>query len=264
LPSVGRLRDAGVALLRRVLVLVTALPALSVAWSCVLVVHPEPRGTHCAPSGATTECMACLVAKCQEAVDGCCFPGQCGNLLSTLEQCTTAHDASCTQARARTTSGDASESRLATCLQTRCGSLCSERTGTSKTSCGASLNGESTCTCTAGDATNDVECSEAVYPSSLCCASSGWPGPGLACTCVPIVCVPSGSGCFCSRNEYATPGYQSRCGGKNLFCCRTNGTCRCGTAACEPGLEESVPECGRATMQCDVAHTEVASCSLRE
>ena len=238
-------------------------PVLSVVWSCVLVVQPETFGAHCSPRAATTECMGCLVSRCQAAVDACCSPGACGDLLSTLEHCAAVQDATCAEARARTTSADANEARLATCVSTRCGSPCGELSGTSKTSCRESRNGESTCTCTAGEAVNEVECSEVAYPGSLCCASKGWPGPGLGCTCVPIVCVPSGSGCFCSRNEYATPGYQSRCAGKDLFCCRSNGTCRCGTARCEPP-EEAVAECGRATMQCDVAHNEVAACSIRE
>jgi len=256
-------RDRSACLQALMLRAFVVVPILSVAWSCVLVVQPESFGAHCSPKAATTECMACLSSRCQAAVDGCCSPTQCGNLLSTLEQCAAAHDASCTQARARTTSGDANELRLATCVATRCGSVCAELTGTSKTSCRESRNGESTCTCTAGQAANDVPCSEAAYPGSLCCASPGWPGPGLGCSCVPIVCVPSGTGCFCSRNEYATPGYQSRCAGKDLFCCRTSGTCRCGTAPCE-APEEAVAECGRSTMQCDSAHAEVDACSLRD
>jgi hypothetical protein len=77
-----------------------------------------------------------------------------------------------------------------------------------------------------------------------------------------VVCVPSGTGCFCSVNEYAPPGYASTCGGVGLSCCAFNGTCRCGTSPCE-APEVAVDTCSIANVSCDAARQHVASCSLR-
>jgi hypothetical protein len=242
----------------------TSLVALLayVASACVLVAYPDTLGDHCSPSPRTTDCMSCLLAKCQSDLDACCAPTSCSALVTQLSNCGERHDASCTEASALRSSNDQATARLASCASAVCGAVCAERSGISTTECKVSRLGENSCSCAANGPTNDINCSETSQPGAVCCASPAWPGQALRCACEPIVCVPSGTGCFCSPNQYAEPGYQTTCGGAGLTCCAFNGTCKCGTQACA-APEVQVERCAADVIGCDRASMRVSSCSIR-
>jgi hypothetical protein len=236
---------------------------VSLASACVLVVAPHPGGDHCVLAAPGSDCAACLSARCQRHLDACCFDDACGDVVATLEQCARAHDASCTALRARVSSPHADEAQTAACAATECGGSCTERSGTSTTACHESRSGAATCDCELAQPTTDLECSESAYAGTRCCASPGWPGPALVCTCSPFVCVPSGNGCFCSLNAYAPPDFQATCGGSGLVCCVFNGTCQCAPGAtCFPPQQE-VATCSIDVVGCPDEKVHVAACSAR-
>ena len=237
--------------------------ALASGSACVLVVSPRAGGDHCMLDAPGSDCAACLAARCQRHLDTCCFDDSCGGVVAALEQCARTHDATCTTLRARTSSSNADEAQAAACAATECGGTCSERTGSSTTACHESRSGASTCDCEIAQPTTDLACSEAAYAGTRCCASPGWPGPALVCTCSPFVCTPSGNGCFCSLNDYAPPDFQPTCGGNGLVCCAFNATCSCAPGAtCYPP-QVQVPTCTIDAIGCPAEKVRVAACSAR-
>lgn len=229
--------------------------------ACVLLVNPHAGGQHCALTPAASDCVACLARRCQASVDACCTEGTCGNIVTLVERCASTHDATCGELGKRSDSSDAAEAELARCASAQCAGLCNERSGKSASQCAASRSGEGACSCQIKDPTTELECSEVTYPASRCCASPSWPGPGLACSCSPVVCVPSGDGCFCSLNAYATPGSQAAC--HDTFCCATEDTCRCNPTRPCALPEVPVATCGLDAIGCSFEMKRVTSCSVR-
>ncbi len=238
---------------------------LLVTGSCVLIVDPSAGGAHCVLTPAGSDCATCLASRCTAEVDRCCMEGSCGGIVPLFEQCTRTHDESCGRLRTRTASPDANEARAATCAVENCGGVCGERAGRPLTECSTSHSGESTCECLfGGRATTELECSESAFPATHCCSSPGWPAAGLTCACIPFVCNPSGTGCFCSLNEFASPGYQPTCGKKGMICCAYGGTCKCGLSdKCGPS-EHQVETCTIDTVDCPTDQERTPSCSVRE
>lgn len=229
--------------------------------ACVLLVDPHAGGAHCALTPAASDCVACLARHCQAPIDACCTEGTCNDIVTVLEGCASRHDATCGEIGRRTASPDAAEAQLARCASAECAGLCNTRSGTSASQCSASRSGEGTCSCQIKEPTTDFECSAVTYPAARCCASPSWPGAGLVCSCSPVVCVPSGDGCFCSLNAYATPGSQATC--NDVYCCATQDACRCNPTTPCKAPEQPVATCSLDAIGCSNEMKRVTSCSVR-
>lgn len=95
------------------------------ASGCVLFVHPDEGGEHCAFRG-TTACAACLKTKCQASIDACCRDASCANtsgMLDTMDKCGEGSATSCANGL-RTQSTGAAAAAVRDCASTQCGSEC--------------------------------------------------------------------------------------------------------------------------------------------
>jgi hypothetical protein len=225
--------------------------------SCILFVSTpdEDGGPRCRFAGEESYCGACVKEQCQAEVDACCADPDCGQRLTTLEACTTLHDSSCESL---------GTDPLGTCIAERCRGRCEPLGGVSRTRCDEPLLAASTaCRCqhTPVEGANDHVCSPDVYPATLCCAPSGWPQPGVECSCKPIGCNPTSDGCICSLVDYALEGLARECGGEH--CCAADDNCRCGPLPCE-SWQTPVPLCKLSVLACPAGNASVASCSIRE
>lgn len=80
---------------------------------------------------------------------------------------------------------------------------------------------EGSCTCSAGDA-NGVPCSQTSLPNSACCADSGFPADGTACTCNAISCFKLSDGsCECAI------GLEQPAGSTRVSNCLSTSTMQC-------------------------------------
>jgi hypothetical protein len=184
--------------------------------------------------------------------------------LRTLEACATIRDEHCTELM--TGGGSFQRAALAECVLEKCSPYCQAvppGAGESETSCKESpLAPAAACSCTVQSIpANDFTCSEAVERGSRCCAPSGWPAPGLQCTCRRLSCNPTEDGCFCSLVDYAPE--QETCAGQ-AHCCLAAGhddQCFCRSRECGPN-ETPVPACSLDVMGCG-SQVKQESCSRR-
>ncbi|MBX3187701.1 MAG: hypothetical protein KF819_11825 [Labilithrix sp.] len=236
--------------------LIVAFALGSPIFGCILFVSPEPLGEHCGFSGKEADCGKCVAARCQGEVDACCRDDACTSTLVSLEGCASARDDRCSAVRdARGTGGAAGA--LATCVASRCGGVCTKSSGASETRCAEpSLIKGRGCTCELGAPGTDFACNTEAFPETVCCAPQGWPGAGLACSCLPIGCLPSNDGCLCTRIDYEGPG--ATCAG--AICCAESDGCYCGTKQCQSS-QPRVPSCTLAEIGCPRGQKRVASCS---
>ncbi len=222
---------------------------------CVLLVSPERFGDTCHFSGEQTQCGACIVERCQSAVDACCKDDACAATLGAVESCASRRDDACT-----TIVNDASRFAIAACVTEKCGGVCVALHGSPQTSCKSPVPDDSAaCACTYGSGTNDDQlCGSAAYPQTLCCAPRGWPAVGLGCTCRPVECNPTSDGCFCLTVD-TTPS-QRECAG--AICCAEDDTCSCGSTPCLM-FQTQVPRCNLAALACRSGQMRVDTCSVR-
>lgn len=233
----------------------SALGALLLV-SCILVVSPERYGDRCRLADGDSQCGACVVARCQTALDDCCLDDACGETLHAVETCASQHDTRCATAK------DPARGPLAKCVAESCGGVCVPLTGAPSTTCREPPIAEGgSCTCRyAGPAAgNDFVCNGAAYAETICCAPQGWPAAGQECVCRSIDCTPKSDGCSCIAIEHGSR--QSECSGR--VCCSQNDSCSCGSRACFPGFEKTVPSCNLAQLGCARNQVRVDSCSLR-
>ena len=234
--------------------------AASIVAGCALVVHPETFGSTCRFSGDDSECGACVAARCQPLVDGCCRDEACSTTLAALEGCARSGDGRCDALKADRTSAVSSQANLASCVATRCSGRCASKAERSQslTRCTESARSVGrACRCALSESPNDFECSAIEQPGSVCCAPAGWPAEGLECTCFPLDCVPSLSGCVCSLED-RTPEVSTCSGG---ICCAAPGGCHCRASACEPS-QTRVASCSAREALCPDGQLRVERCSL--
>ncbi len=178
----------------------------------------------------------------------------CGSGVELLERCATNSDASCAElSRSKTAIGE--------CLNRWCAGTCQALTGKSDSSCkDLPLGPGAGCTCLAGAENNDFICNEDVFPGAICCATKGWPGAGLSCSCRRPECNPTADGCFCSLVDFAPE--QQECTG--VYCCvdeTRDDQCTCRSRPCQTN-ERRVDSCSAAVMGCGVAD-RIEACSRR-
>lgn len=232
--------------LARIVVLVVAAAPLG----CVLLVSTPEPGAHCSFRGQSTECGACLAARCRAAIDSACKNEK---LLSLMEECASTGDDSC---------GRLPPSDVATCMQSSCRAVCYTRVGASVTHCTDSFLGPGlACSCNVDDPPNDLACSSTTYPRTLCCAPTGWPGPALECTCNAFACFPASGGCNCVLTDNLASDSAQECRGAH--CCALDDHCECGLRACVGG-EREVAACVQSEVTCPPGTTEVKSCAIRQ
>jgi hypothetical protein len=217
---------------------------------CILLAPAdESVGAHCAFRGATTDCGACLTARCGKQIDAACASQA---VLSPMEQCA----ADGTDACAKIPASD-----VASCLTQSCAAVCYQKSGASQTSCTDSFLGPGlACSCQVSSAPNDLLCSPATYPRTRCCAPTAWPGPALSCDCKAVACVSTSDGCICNLTDNLDSVTAEECRGTH--CCATEDRCQCRQRACEGG-EREVSVCNKAELSCPQGRMEVPSCSIR-
>lgn len=225
--------------------------------SCVLFVSPDTFGDHCRFANASTPCGQCIVTRCQTDVDACCTDDACnGETLSNLETCAGGDVATCDRLATLKSAAAPSRVGIARCVDERCRADCSSPSSRTNTKCTLSSFGKGeSCSCVVSATPNDVQCSEASVPDSICCAPPGWPAESLRCTCKAVSCSPTGDGCRCLLIDAPSEG--KTCTGTK--CCQNDDICTCGTAACIPP-EKPVTSCGRPTIGCANGLTRVSSC----
>jgi hypothetical protein len=99
--------------------------ATLMASGCVLFVHPDEGGEHCAFRG-TTACATCLKAKCQASIDACCRDSTCANtsgILGTIDECGDGSPTSCASGLKTQLAGGPAAA-LRDCVSAQCGNEC--------------------------------------------------------------------------------------------------------------------------------------------
>jgi hypothetical protein len=232
---------------------------------CILFVSPADYGAHCEFQGMTTDCGACLAERCQTTIDACCGDSTCASILSSVDTCASELGDACTTLKDAAKSGtDPTQQALGSCVATLCAGECAASQGESVTKCSEPEFAEGTaCTCSSASdgGANDFVCSSAVYPEALCCAPSGWPGPGLTCNCEPLECSSMPSGCSCSLSCSPFGSSSTTCSGPP-HCCALSGSCSCSDSPCTSG-ETKVSSCSAKTAGCPSGAHVVESCSIR-
>lgn len=229
---------------------------------CVLLVSEPSRGTACRFSGAQSACGACVSTRCQASVNACCKDDACQDTLSALDGCASKNDESCNALGASAASLQPTSAELGKCITRRCAGECQPLAPASQSQTGCKelvLAPGASCSCLTSAEHNDFTCSEAVFAGARCCASKGWPGAGLACSCKHLQCNPTERGCFCSLVDY-TPD-QEECSGA-VCCVSPNAAeCSCRTQPCYAD-EMRVSSCSAALVGCG-PQDRVDSCSRR-
>src|SRR5262249_1453661 len=218
-----------------------ALTAVScLAVSCILFVPERTMGDHCTFDGAETECGACFRAPATDVTDaGCADPDALRTVIPPMEECAAKSDAAC---------GRVPASKVATCMQSKCGALCYERVGTSQTRCTDSFFSPGlACSCQTSDTPNDLKCDPGAYPRTRCCAPVGWPAPGLECRCDAIFCAPLQDGCNCILTDNLAATDAAEC--HAAYCCASTEHCQCRPRVCTGG-EKTVTTCDKSTIVC--------------
>jgi len=218
---------------------------------CVLLVTPDPGGEHCQFAGEDTTCGKCARAQCQVAIDDACGAAD-EEVLTALEDCALNRGPRCHTLLSSTTRP------LATCLEKRCSGACAPRPFPSTTRCAPLPVGDGReCSCTTAQPATDYVCSEAAIARTICCAPRGWPAEGLSCSCLPLNCSPTPTGCSCFLAFYGTSG--ESCAGE--ICCAVGATCRCSTKECAPGTVR-VDRCDVSKVSCETGQDRVSSCTV--
>jgi hypothetical protein len=147
-------------------------------------------------------------------------------------------------------------------MTSSCASICYALSGASQTRCtDAFLAPGLACRCEAGGAPNDLKCATDSHPRTRCCAPSGWPGPGLACACDAVACLPLVDGCNCVLSDNLDVSTAETCRG--VHCCAAPDHCQCRPRPCSGG-EREVEACSKAELACPSGTHDVASCSIRQ
>jgi hypothetical protein len=222
--------------------------------SCVLFVPESTVGEHCAFDGAQTACGACLRSVCASAIDDACRDRtQLQSVVPVMEECAAKSDDACDRVPA---------SDVASCMKEKCGAFCYFKSGQSQTHCTESFLAPGlACTCDTTGSPNDLKCASDAYPRARCCAPSGWPGPGLECTCAAIACAPTQDGCNCVLTDNLDSTIADTCSGAH--CCATSDHCQCRARVCTGG-EREVATCTKTELGCPEGRREVASCAIRQ
>jgi hypothetical protein len=249
LTEVAALRTAARTEWIRFLALIFVLVGIA---NCILFVSPSTGGPDCAFQGAETDCGKCLTAHCQSAINSACLDD---TVLSLVQECATKGDQACEIIP---------QSDVATCLASQCGALCYSMVGQSRTNCTESAESLGLgCSCTYGSNTNSLDCSDATYPRTRCCAPLDWPAAGETCSCNPVDCSTDTSGdhCSCSIAEKVSANSTGTCTGR--YCCTTGNTCVCSDSMC-PIESVQVCECDRGAFGCPAQTKAVDSCAIRD
>lgn len=243
--------------LRSSLVRIVIASLAMLVGGCILLVSPESGGDHCRFEGEDSTCGSCVKLRCQESVDRACDARRDGT-LANLDGCTSARDGRCAALATDTSSPEAAA--LASCVSAACPGACAPAPGKTTTRCVPEPFGDGRqCSCTLAAPANSFVCAEAVLKDTICCAPAGWPGAGLACSCLPLGCAPNPDGCSCFPTTYRPE--SEVCTGQ--ICCATSTTCRCGTRPCSaPSGERRVDRCSIAELGCAQGQERVASCTI--
>lgn len=234
--------------------------AVSALSGCILLVQPDGYGAHCRFAGSDSECGQCIANRCTAEVDACCSEASCASTLIDVERCTVRRDQSCASLKAAASLQSKASASIGRCVAERCAGECEEAAPESVTSCAVIRTSSGTaCECSQSSAHNSFVCSPATFPETVCCAPVGWPGPGLACSCLPVRCSPSTDGCSCNRVDYAVDEHTKECRG-GAHCCAADDDCRCGSAKCEQSQRE-VASCSIVEVRCPQGQLEQESCS---
>jgi hypothetical protein len=249
----------------------SATLAVALSVGCITFINADPGGLStqgCGFKGSDgTACGACIAAKCQAQVDGCCRDKRCREYeLERLDTCATGDVAECGRFFV-TDAGTALEE----CIKGACGAPCladdagAPDGGGLRTRC--SIFSES-CTCVPDPVGNDTVCTPAAITGgsgkALCCVDEAWPANGASCTCKWWGCTPTSSGCRCSAISGAP---YEECDGKLFnYCCRSilTGDCVCRDQTDCSGTETRVPSCSleyacgtgkiRVTQSCSITN----------
>ena len=210
--------------------------------ACTLVLDsPGALSPNCRFKGADTSCGTCIRDHCAEGLATCCGDANCQGGLDALDQCAGKDDqAACSTVR--------QDPILGSCVTASCKSVC---LGIGKGSCSGS---GSSCYCDDLAPSDASTCSETSVGGGVCCASLGWPGSGLTCSCRAFRCKETADGCSCSSGG---EGPDLTCNGPH--CCLSSSECRCSTTACE-SYEKPVADCSSARVAC-ADDARVSSCS---